>query len=83
VTELVGEDGGQIAVFFFEVMTDPEQRMADRMEAARWLAERGFGKVPTALEGSDPGVPSPIVTERKRTQQRVKELLAIASELGS
>lgn len=34
VRELVGEDGERIAVFFVEVMTDPKQRTADRLEAA-------------------------------------------------
>ena len=31
-------------------MADVGARMADRLEAARWLADRGFGKSPQGLE---------------------------------
>jgi hypothetical protein len=44
VRELVGSDGGAIAEFMFEVMCDETARTADRLEAARWLADRGFGR---------------------------------------
>jgi uncharacterized protein DUF5681 len=53
VRELVGEDGHAIADFMFSVMTDNASRTADRLEAARWLADRGFGK---AVETVDVGV---------------------------
>jgi hypothetical protein len=48
--ELVGDDGTTIAEFMFAVMVDDAARMADRLEAARWLADRGFGKTPQDVE---------------------------------
>jgi uncharacterized protein DUF5681 len=44
VRELVGEDGELIAVYMLSVMTDERARTADRIEAAKWLADRGFGR---------------------------------------
>jgi hypothetical protein len=46
VRELVGDDGHEIAEFMFAVMNDERARTADRIEAAKWLADRGFGKAP-------------------------------------
>jgi hypothetical protein len=46
VRELVGEDGELIADYMLSVMTDEGARTAERLEAARWLADRGFGKPP-------------------------------------
>jgi hypothetical protein len=50
VRELVGEDGHAIAAYMFTVMSDEASRTADRMEAARWLADRGFGRAVQGLE---------------------------------
>lgn len=50
VRELVGEDGGAIADNMVSVMTDERARTADRLEAAKWLADRGFGRSVQALE---------------------------------
>lgn len=50
---LVGEDGGAIAEYMLFVMEDDRARTADRIEAGRWLADRGFGK---AALVSDAGV---------------------------
>ena len=50
VRELVGEDGELIANYMLSVMTDEGARTADRLEAARWLADRGFGKPPQDVE---------------------------------
>ena len=44
VRELVGDDGDEIVRFMFDVMSNPKARMADRIEAARWLGDRGFGR---------------------------------------
>ncbi|MET0937804.1 MAG: DUF5681 domain-containing protein [Gaiellaceae bacterium] len=44
VRELVGEDGHEIAEYMFSVTTDERTRTADRIEAAKWLADRGFGR---------------------------------------
>jgi hypothetical protein len=40
----VGDNGEAIAAFMFELMTDPTARNADRIEAAKWLGDRGFGR---------------------------------------
>lgn len=50
VRELVGDDGDAIAAFMYEVMADDAARTADRLEAAKWLADRGFGRAVQALE---------------------------------
>lgn len=42
--ELVGEDGAAIADYMLSVMRDEGARTADRLEAAKWLADRGFGR---------------------------------------
>jgi len=44
VRELVGDDGDEIVRFMFETMRNSKARMADRIEAARWLGDRGFGR---------------------------------------
>ncbi|MBM2823523.1 MAG: hypothetical protein HW413_2269 [Thermoleophilia bacterium] len=44
VRELVGDDGHAIAEFMFTILSDETECTADRMEAAKWLADRGFGK---------------------------------------
>lgn len=50
VRELVGENGEAIAEYMHSVMNDERARTADRLEAAKWLADRGFGKALQALE---------------------------------
>jgi Family of unknown function (DUF5681) len=50
VRQLVGDDGTAIAEFMYAVMVDDGARTADRLEAARWLADRGFGKPPQDVE---------------------------------
>ncbi|MBA3381044.1 MAG: hypothetical protein H0T97_04145 [Actinobacteria bacterium] len=48
--ELVGDDGEVIAEYMLSVMTDEMQRTVDRMEAAKWLSDRGFGKAVQAVD---------------------------------
>jgi Family of unknown function (DUF5681) len=50
VRELVGENGELILQFMVQVLGDERARTADRLEAARWLADRGFGKSVQAVE---------------------------------
>src|SRR5439155_11377299 len=50
VRELVGEDGEAIAVYMLSVMRDEKARTADRLEAAKWLADRGFGRSVQTLD---------------------------------
>ena len=42
--KLVGDDGDEIVGFMFESMSNSKARVADRLEAARWLGDRGFGR---------------------------------------
>jgi hypothetical protein len=42
VRELVGNDGETIANYIVLVMNDEIKRTSDRMEAAKWLSDRGF-----------------------------------------
>jgi hypothetical protein len=44
VRELVGDDGQRIADFMLGVLEDDTERTETRMQAATWLADRGFGK---------------------------------------
>jgi hypothetical protein len=41
VRGLVGEDGAAIADYLLSVMNNERARTADRIEAAKWLADRG------------------------------------------
>jgi hypothetical protein len=41
---MVGDDGATIVNFMHEVMIDEGHRTGDRLEAAKWLADRGFGR---------------------------------------
>ena len=54
IRELVGDDGRQIAEFWLATMSNPTARLAERLEASRLLADRGWGKAakgePTAEE---------------------------------
>ena len=50
VRELVGDNGELILQFMVEVLGDESARTADRLEAARWLADRGFGRAVQAVE---------------------------------
>ena len=50
VRELVGEDGHAIAEFMLDVMNDETARNADRIEAAKWLGDRGFGRAVQAVD---------------------------------
>jgi len=56
------QDGHAIADFMLAVMTDTGRKIDQRMEAATWLADRGFGKPAQVLEhGGDPENLAPIV----------------------
>jgi hypothetical protein len=50
VRELVGENGEAIAEYMLSVMNDERARTADRLEAGKWLADRGFGRALQALD---------------------------------
>ena len=50
VRELVGDNGELILEFMVEVLGDDSARTADRLQAAMWLADRGFGKAVQTVE---------------------------------
>ena len=50
VRELVGDDGYAIAEFMLKMMNDETARNADRIEAAKWLADRAFGRSVQAVD---------------------------------
>ena len=50
VREIVGQDGEAIIECMFSVMNNESERTADRLEAAKWLSDRGFGRAIQGLE---------------------------------
>jgi hypothetical protein len=44
VRELVGDDGRRVADFMVSVLDDETERTETRIQAAQWLADRGFGR---------------------------------------
>jgi hypothetical protein len=79
VRELVGDDGHEIIEFMFETMNNHKVRMADRLEAAAWLADRGFGKAELAinLEVGHPGLDL-----RKLSTSDLEALVGIVERAG-
>lgn len=71
VRELVGEDGGGIADFMLEVMNNERARTADRIEAAKWLTDRGFGR------GCTPLLPSALLSTQDRRRLRTATRLNV------
>ena len=51
VRELVGDDGQRLAEVFLAVLDDPASSVRERMEAATWLADRGWGRPTTVVSG--------------------------------
>ena len=50
VREVVGDNGERIIEFMVDVLGDETARTSDRLEAAKWLADRGFGRSVQAVE---------------------------------
>lgn len=50
VRELVGDDAEVILQFMLDVLGDETARTADRLQAAMWLADRGFGRAAQTVE---------------------------------
>jgi hypothetical protein len=46
----VGDDGDAIVSLMLQVMLDERERTRDRLDAARFLADRGWGKPMQALD---------------------------------
>ena len=65
---MVGDDGELILKFMVGVLGDESARMIDRLEAAKWLADRGFGKAVQAVEIDVPVQSWESVLERLPTE---------------
>jgi hypothetical protein len=84
VRELVGDDGGSIAEFMLIVMLDQRERTRDRLEAARFLAERGWGKAVQTLEVDVP-TRSPVVDPAKLaelTDDELQTMILLLHKIG-
>jgi len=79
VRELVGDDGRSIADFMLRVLEDESEKTETRMEAARWLADRGFGKAQQQVELSGDRE-API--EMRPVMLSVPEFAKALAELG-
>lgn len=45
-------DGGELVTFMLKVLRDKDQKTELRMQAAQWLADRGFGKPVVAIDAT-------------------------------
>jgi hypothetical protein len=73
VRELVGDDGAAIAEVVLRVMLDERERTRDRLEAARFLADRGWGKAVQTLEVDVPAS-APVVDPARLAELSDAEL---------
>ena len=75
VRELVGDDGRRVADLMLGIMEDEREPTLTRMEAARWLADRGFGRSHVPVEVRQPKQEETIII-----QSAVFSMLAAAKE---
>jgi hypothetical protein len=56
IRDMVGDDPARVANVLFDILEDTTARNADRINAAREILDRGWGKAPThaPIEGGDP-----------------------------
>lgn len=56
IRDMVGDDPARVANVLFDILEDPSARNADRINAAREILDRGWGKAPAfaPIEGGDP-----------------------------
>jgi hypothetical protein len=78
--KLAGDDGQAIAEFWYQTMNDEKARTADRLEASRLLADRGWGK-PSSEPLPDPQEQQPPQIFRPLTPERALELACLTKEL--
>lgn len=78
VRELVGDDGRRIADFMLAVLEDESERIETRMQAANWLADRGFGRAHVPVDVKEPEKPAQIVFQ----DEVFAEILAAKQEHG-
>jgi hypothetical protein len=78
VRELLGDDGYAIAQFIYDVMSNEKARTADRLDAGRWLADRGFGRSVQPLDLDVNQYPALDIT--MLSTEDLKTLLAIVDK---
>jgi hypothetical protein len=74
VRDLVGDDGHAVADFMFAVMNDADQRTSDRMDAAKWLADRGFGKSAPPVD-PEADLARPVIDTDKLSDSELQALI--------
>jgi hypothetical protein len=69
VRELVGDDGEQLARFMLDILNDEAVPRKERIDAATWLADRGWGRPTTtiATEAAEP-VSTTVIVESIASQ---------------
>jgi hypothetical protein len=84
VRELVGENGEAIVQFWLDLMHDETARAADRLEASRLLAERGWGKATLPIAAVEPPNEKDHSNDADRwpSPERMLDLARIAREMG-
>lgn len=55
IREEVGDDGEELVRLMLEILRDSRANVRLRMEAATWLADRGFGKPAQTVSGEGGG----------------------------
>ena len=80
VRELVGDNGELILEFMVDVLGDDSARTADRLEAAKWLADRGFGKALQAVEVDV--APQPSLDFTMYSLEDLETMIAILEKYG-
>jgi hypothetical protein len=78
VRELLGDDGYAIAQFIYDVMSNEKARTTDRLDAGRWLADRGFGRSVQPLDLDVNQYPALDIT--MLSSEDLKTLLAIVDK---
>jgi hypothetical protein len=66
-------DGAELVAFMLRVLRQEKQPTVLRMQAAQWLADRGFGKAVQQLEGSLVTTVDATVTHVEALRSHVRE----------
>ena len=77
--ELVGDDGKAIAEFWLKTMNDATVKLAERLEASRLLADRGWGKP----DKGEPTVEEMAPTPHMRLADVDREIELLCAELAT
>jgi hypothetical protein len=73
--------GAELADYVISVLRNPKARTADRLAAATWLADRGWGKPRLMVEHSGPGG-SPLFSPEALRRLSDTDLLKLQAAMG-